>query len=162
MKLTPLTTDPGYEGFPAWSPDGQTIAYVAAVDDTLQVFTRRLSSPGSAQITHAPYDCRYPFWSHDGKRIYYASLARERESIWSVSAAGGTPQVVVENASRGALAPDGTTIAFLRDEQPTDIVGASALWFLQIAESRRDTRRSIIYASLKQRCRSRPTAPCLV
>ena len=129
LKLTPLTTDPGYEGFPAWSPDGQTIAYVAAVDDTLQVFTRRLSSPGSAQITHAPYDCRYPFWSHDGKRIYYASLARERESIWSVSAAGGTPQVVVENASRGAVAPDGTTIAFLRDEQPTDIVGASALWF---------------------------------
>jgi Tol biopolymer transport system component len=129
LKLTPLTTDPGYEGFPAWSPDGQTIAYVADVNDTLQVFTRRISSPGAAQITSAPYDCRYPFWSHDGKRIYYASLARERESIWSVSAAGGTPQVVVENASRGAIAPDGATIAFLRDEQPADIVGASALWF---------------------------------
>ena len=129
LKLTPLTTDPGYEGFPAWSPDGQTIAYVADVNDTLQVFTRRLSSSASAQITQAPYDCRYPFWSPDGKRIYYASLARERESIWSVSAAGGTPQVVLENASRGAIAPDGTTIAFLRDEQPTDIVGASALWF---------------------------------
>ena len=35
------------------------------------------------------------------------SLARDRDSIWSVSAAGGTPQVVVENASRGAIAPDG-------------------------------------------------------
>jgi eukaryotic-like serine/threonine-protein kinase len=127
LQFTPITTDPGYEGFPAWSPDGQTIAYAAEVDGTLQVFTRRLSSPASAQITQAPYDCSYPFWSPDGKRIYYVSLARDRESIWSVGAAGGTPHVVVENASRGAIAPDGT-IAFLRDEQPADIVGASALW----------------------------------
>src|SRR5262249_17107949 len=30
---------------------------------------------------------------------------------------------------RGAIAPNGGTIAFLRDERPADIVGASALWF---------------------------------
>ena len=114
---------------PAWSPDGQTIAYMAEVDDTLQVFTRQRSSSVSAQITQAPYDCRYPFWSPDGKRLYYISLARERESLWSISAAGGTPQVVIENVSRAAIAPDGKTIAFLRDEQPEDIVGAAALWF---------------------------------
>jgi Tol biopolymer transport system component len=128
LKFTPFTTDPGYQGFPAWSPDGQTIAYAADVNDTLQIFTRRVSSQAAAQITQAPYDCRYPFWSPDGNRIYYVSLARDRESIWSVGAAGGTPQVVVEDASRGAVAPDGRTLAFLRDEQPEDIVGASALW----------------------------------
>ncbi len=128
LAFTPFATEPGYQGFPAWSPDGQTIAYSAAVNDTLQVFTRRISSAVSAQITHAPYDCRYPFWSPDGKRVYFVSLARDRDSIWSVSAAGGTAQVVVENASRGAIAPDGATLAFLRDEQPADIVGASALW----------------------------------
>jgi Tol biopolymer transport system component len=127
IKFTPFTTDPGYQGFAAWSPDGQTIAYAADVNDTLQIFTRRVSSQVSAQITHAPYDCTYPFWSPDGNRIYYVSLARDREGLWSVGAAGGTPQVVVENASRGAIARDGT-LAFLRDEQPEDIVGASALW----------------------------------
>jgi serine/threonine protein kinase len=129
LTFTPITTGPGYEGYPAWSPAGQTIAYVADVNNTLQIFTRRLSSPVSAQITQASYDCTYPFWSPDGTRIYYVSLARDRESIWSVSAAGGTPRVVVENATRGAIAPDGATIAFLRDGQPADIVGASALWF---------------------------------
>ena len=128
LKFTPFTTDAGFQGFPAWSPDGQTIAYAADVNDTLQIFTRRVTSPAAAQITQAPYDCRYPFWSPDGSRLYYVSLARDRESIWSVGAAGGTPQVVVENAGRGAIAPDGRTIAFLRDEQPADIVGASALW----------------------------------
>jgi len=128
LTFTPFTSDPGYQGFPAWSPDGQTIAYAADVDGTLQIFTRRVSSSAAAQITQAPYDCRFPFWSPDGSRIYYISLARESDGIWSVGAAGGAPQVVVENAARGAIAPDGRTIAFLRDEQPADIVGASAMW----------------------------------
>jgi len=127
-RFVPFTSDPGYQGFPAWSPDGQTIAYAADVNDTLQIFTRRVSSQVSAQITQAPYDCRYPVWSPDGKRIYYVSLARDRDGIWSVGAAGGSPQVAIENAGRAAVAPDGRTIAFLRDERPEDIVGASALW----------------------------------
>jgi eukaryotic-like serine/threonine-protein kinase len=128
LTFTPLTTEPGYEGMPAWSPDGQTIAYVAEVNNTLQVFTRQRTASVSAQITQAPYDCRHPFWSPDGKRLYFISLARERESLWSVGAAGGTPQVVIENVTRAAVSPDGNTIAFLRDERPADIVGAATLW----------------------------------
>jgi Tol biopolymer transport system component len=114
---------------PAWSPDGQTIAYVADVDSTLQVFTRQRSSSVSAQITHAAYDCRYPFWSPDGKRLYFISLARDRDSLWSISAAGGTPEVVIEDVIRAAISPDAKTIAFLRDDRPQDIVGAAGLWF---------------------------------
>ena len=129
LTFAPLTSELGYEGMPAWSPDGETIAYVADVDGTLQVFTRRRSSPVSAQITQAAYDCRYPFWSPDGKRLYFISLARDRESLWSISAAAGTPQVVIEDVVRAAISPDGETIAFLRDERPEDIVGAAALWF---------------------------------
>jgi eukaryotic-like serine/threonine-protein kinase len=129
LRFTPFATDPGYEGFPAWSPDGQTIAYAAEVNGTLQIFTRRLSASASAQLTHAPYDCKYPFWSPDGQRVYYVSLARDRDGIWSVGAAGGTPQLITANATRGAISPDGRTLAFLRDEQRADIVGTSALWF---------------------------------
>jgi serine/threonine protein kinase len=129
LTFAPLTNEPGYEGMPAWSPDGQTIAYVADVDGTLQVFARRRSSSVSAQITQAAYDCRNPFWSPDGKRLYFISLARDRESLWSISAAGGTPQVVIEDVIRAAISPDAATIAFLRDERPEDIVSAAALWF---------------------------------
>src|SRR5688572_18520321 len=129
LTFAPLTSEPGYEGMPAWSPDGQTIAYVADVDSTLQVFTRQRSSSVSAQITQAAYDCRYPFWSPDGKRLYFISLARDRESLWSISAAGGTPEVVIEDVIRAAISPDAKTIAFLRDDRPQDIVGAAGLWF---------------------------------
>jgi Tol biopolymer transport system component len=129
LQFMPLATENAYEGFPAWSPDGQTIAYVADVNGTLQVFTRRpASDTPAAQVTHAAFDCKYPFWSPDGRRIYYVSLARRSESIWSIGAAGGTPQVTVEDAIRGALSPDGRTLAFLRDESENDIVSATALW----------------------------------
>jgi len=129
MRFTPFATEAGYEGFPAWSPDGQTIAYAGEVDGILQIFTRRVASGApAAQVTRAAFDCRHPFWSSDGKRLYYVSQAGYREGIWSISAAGGTPQVAVHSAVGGVMSPDGRTLAFLRDEQPGDIVGALTLW----------------------------------
>jgi eukaryotic-like serine/threonine-protein kinase len=127
-RFAALATETAYEGFPAWSPDGQTIAYAAEVDGRLQIFTRRVSSPASAQVTQAAFDCKHPFWAPDGKRIYYVSQAKQSEAIWSVGAAGGASEVVMENASRGAISPDGRTLAFLRDEPRPDTVGAAALW----------------------------------
>jgi eukaryotic-like serine/threonine-protein kinase len=128
LRFTPLATETVYEGHAALSPNGQTVAYAAEKDGVLQIFTRQLSSSEPAQLTHASYDCKHPFWSPDGQRIYYVSLTRDRDGIRSVGAAGGTPQVVVENATRGAIAPDGRTLAFLRDDDRADIVGSAALW----------------------------------
>ena len=128
LRFAPFATEAAYEGLPAWSPDGQTIAYAADVNGILQIFTRSLASSSPAQLTDAAFDCKHPFWSPDGKRLYYVSLARTREGIYSVGAAGGTPQLVVENASRGAISPDGRTLAFLRDEQEGHIVGTEALY----------------------------------
>ncbi|HXG90342.1 MAG TPA: protein kinase [Vicinamibacterales bacterium] len=128
LRFTPFATEAAYEGLPAWSPDGQTIAYAAEVNGILQIFTRSLSAASPAQVTDAAFDCKYPFWSRDGKRVYYISLAKTRDSIWSVGAAGGTPQVVLHNATRGAISPDGRTLAFLRDEERADIVGTAVVY----------------------------------
>ena len=107
-----MTSEEGFEGFPVWSPDGQTLAYAAEVQGVLQIFTRRVTAPLAAMVTKAAYDCKYPFWSPDGKRLYYVSLARDRDGIWSVGAAGGTPQVIVEDATRGAISPMDARLRF--------------------------------------------------
>ena len=128
VRFRAVVTEPGYEGLPALSPDGQIVAYAQEVNGVLQIVTRSLTSSTSAAVTSSAYDCKHPFWAPDGKRIYYISLARQREGIWSVGAAGGTPQVVVEDATRGAISPDGHTLAFLRDDQRVDLIGTSAVW----------------------------------
>jgi serine/threonine protein kinase/Tol biopolymer transport system component len=128
LRFTPFATEGAYEGFPSWSPTDEVVAYAAEVGGVLQIFTRRLSSSGPVQVTFGNFDATQPFWSHDGKRIYYVSQAQDKEGIWSVGASGGTPENVVRDAIRGAISPDGTTIAFLRDEGQGDIVGDSTLW----------------------------------
>jgi len=127
-RYTPLTTAPQYEGFPAWSPDGNAIAYSADVNGTLQIFQRDPLLPSPSPVTNAAFDCKTPFWSHDGKRIYYVSAAEDREGIWSVPASGGRPHVIVRDAAAGAISRDGRTLAFLREEDNSAIVGALALY----------------------------------
>lgn len=125
-RFTPIATDAGYQGSPAWSPDGKTLAYVADVDGALQVFTRAPGSPTRAQVTHGRFDCSDPFWSPDGTRLYYLSRARDRDGLWSTSAAGGESEFVMEDVNRAALSPDGKTLAFFRDS--ATYKGDVSLW----------------------------------
>jgi Tol biopolymer transport system component/tRNA A-37 threonylcarbamoyl transferase component Bud32 len=114
-RYTPFATDAGYQASPAWSPDGKTLAYVADADGVLQVFQKSVGSPTRTQVTHARFDCREPFWSPDGTRLYYVSLARDRHGLWSISAAGGEPEIVMEDVSAASLSPDGKTLALFRN-----------------------------------------------
>ena len=125
-KYTPVATDAGFQGAPAWSPDGKTLAYVADVDGVLQVFTRVVQSPLRTQITHARFDCHDPFWSPDGARLYFHSQAGASDALWTVSPAGGPADVVVEGAMHAAISRDGRTLALLREEGAG--IGMS-LWF---------------------------------
>jgi Tol biopolymer transport system component len=114
-RFTPIATDAGYQASPAWSPDGKTLAYIAVVDGVLQVFTKAPGSPTRAQVTRRQFDCRDPFWSPDGTRLYFTSPARDRDGLYSISVAGGDPELVVEDVYRADVSPDGKTLAFFRD-----------------------------------------------
>ena len=112
FRFTPFATEGVDEGEPAWSPDGQTIAYIARLHGVTQVLARKLDSPEPATVTTAATDCRFPFWSPDGSRIYYWS----GWDLWSVGAAGGEPQRVIHEVAWAAppasISRDGKVVAY--------------------------------------------------
>jgi Tol biopolymer transport system component len=127
-SLTPLAADPGFQGQPAWNADGTTIAYVAEVEGVLQVFTRGVGASGRSQITDGRFDCDNPFWSPDGRYIYYHTPRGDKVALYRIApVTGSTPEMVLENATRAALSPDGKMLAFVKDE--SDQAGAMSLWF---------------------------------
>jgi serine/threonine protein kinase len=113
-SFTPLASASEYEGAPSWSPDGQSVAYVADVNGVLQVFIKRVTDPLSRQVTHGQFDAQEPFWAPDGQRVYFISLAGEADALWSVGVAGGRPELIVENVAHAAIDRDGSRLALLR------------------------------------------------
>ncbi len=149
LNFAPLTTTPPYEGFPAWSPNGSMVAYAVELAGVLQIVQRDPLASAATRVTDSAFDCKYPFWSPDGKRIYYVSLAQDREAIWSVLASGGQPQVVVRNANRGAISPDGRTLAFLRDEGQSTVVGSSALYLATVPDGQQWSKEVVEAAATR-------------
>jgi dipeptidyl aminopeptidase/acylaminoacyl peptidase len=90
--LTQVTTNPGADNSPAWSPDGQTIAYVTMTEPKLFDYaTRHLAvSPvagGPAKILTQSLDRMVtdPHFSPDGKSIYFIADDNGTQNLLQVS-----------------------------------------------------------------------------
>jgi len=126
-RVYPFASGSEYEAEPAWSPDGQSLAYTADVDGVLQVMVKRVGDSLSRQITRGQFDAQMPFWSQDGQRVYYISLAGSEDSLWSVAIAGGGPHMEIRNVAAAALDPDGGRLALLRDDESAAL--RQTLWW---------------------------------
>ena len=67
--LTRLTTDPGNDTFPSWSPDGSSIVFISDRTDTHQVFVMDADGSDIRQLTHGGHRFARPAWSPGGSRI---------------------------------------------------------------------------------------------
>ena len=123
-RVTPVAVDAPAATTPAWSPDGKTLAYSQEAGGYYQIFTRRLDqhSEGAAQLTSVPNDCLFPFWHPSGDRIYFHAEG----SLWSVGAAGGQPEKLIDNVASAAISPDGKTILFNRLRENKEIFWSAA------------------------------------
>jgi Tol biopolymer transport system component/predicted Ser/Thr protein kinase len=117
----PLTFRRGMVHAARFAPDGKTIIYSAAWEGkSLQLFTTRPESPESHELEPAGADVlavsasgemALSLRSHPvAQFLYSGTLAR-------VPLVGGAPREVMENVEFADWAPDGNTLAIVRQEQ---------------------------------------------
>ena len=126
VTLTPLTSEPGYEGEPTFSPDGETIAYVSNRTGNFDIFLKQVSGGPDVNITNSPGDDVQPAFSPDGKQIAFVSTRESRTrltyenfgvpptggDIWVVPALGGSPRRIAESGNFPSWSPDGASLLF--------------------------------------------------
>lgn len=111
--VTALTGERAAAFSPAWSPDGERIAYVAMPDEgdlgggegaREGLMQRRIfvvdtqGEPRPGQLAEDPaYRDERPLWSADGAFILFARInAEDTASLWLVPAQGGEPRRIVD------------------------------------------------------------------
>lgn len=102
---------------PAFSPDGSQVAFIrgtiaGVVND---VFIVPASGGEARRLTFDECQNFGITWSEDGRQIIYASRRGGIESLWRVSASGGTPQPVAgagSPAQNPSIAHKGNVLAY--------------------------------------------------
>ena len=68
-----LTTAPGANNHPRWSPDGKTIAFVSHRSGSDQIWLLPIDGGEPRQLTKLPIDVSGPIWSPKGDKIAFAA-----------------------------------------------------------------------------------------
>jgi dipeptidyl aminopeptidase/acylaminoacyl peptidase len=116
-EQTRLTTDPGIDEDPNWSPDGTKIAFNSIRDGNREIYVMNADGSEQTRLTNNPAIDTTPDWSPDGEKIVFRrNLESQNPEIYIMNAADGTEQINISNNPAidfdPSWSPDGTKIAF--------------------------------------------------
>lgn len=98
-KVVPLTTYPGYEGWPSFSPDGKQVAFGWSGPEhgPMDIYVKLIGTAHSLRLTSGPKRKYSPVWSPDGTQIaFLRDSAQSRSEVCVVPALGGPERQVAE------------------------------------------------------------------
>jgi tricorn protease len=115
-----LTSHPGRESNPVFSPDGQWIAFTGEYDGNVDVYVLPATGGEPRRLTYHPGHDQACGWTPDGRQVLFTS-ARENtmgssrySRLFTIPLEGGFPSVLpLPIAEEGALSPDGRRLAYL-------------------------------------------------
>ena len=127
-----LTTGVGVETDPAFSPDGQWLAFTGQYDGNWDVYLVPVAGGIPRRLTWHPGIDRAVGWTPDGKRVVFRS---GRDSpfanrLYTVAVEGdGLPQALpLPTAEEGTFSPDGTHLAYVPRWNRRSAPGVYVAW----------------------------------
>jgi TolB protein len=132
-----LTTAPGFDGCPAYSPSGKQIAFCSNRTGSYQIWTMNAGGKGQRQVTKARFPALFPGFSPDGRRIVFDSTdgSPAGEDIYAVPVSGGKPTRLTGAPGDDvypAVSPDGKTIAFVSHRKQN----VGQIWLMDAADGK--------------------------
>jgi dipeptidyl aminopeptidase/acylaminoacyl peptidase len=118
-----ITSNPGFDGHPVYSPDGRFIAYRSQKTPEYESDHWRLMLYDRAGGTHTEVAGSFDrsveeiVWSPDSKEIFFTAVNEAEQPVYEIAAApGSTPREIMKDSFNESVSvsADGGTIAFLR------------------------------------------------
>ncbi len=123
----PLTTYPGSELQPSFSPDGSAVAFVWIKEGERygHIYVKLLGSEAPSRLTAGTAEELSPAWSPDGRWIAFIRHDESRTSVLIIPALGGSEEEVYTQPTNhvwdyGGLTwtPDGKNLIFPQQDSP--------------------------------------------
>ncbi len=118
-RVRVLTSYPGFESQPTFSPDGSQVAFVwgGPTGDNTDIYVKLVGSENALRLTIDPASDAGPAWSPDGKRIAFLRFATGRiPAVYLISPLGGDEQKVADVPDAGGYplswSPEGKWLTF--------------------------------------------------
>lgn len=119
-QLRQLTTGPGADVTPVWSPNGAQVVFASDRDGNEDVWIVNADGTGLRNLTRHPASDSHPSWSPDGQKILFCSTRGdgENDDIYVMSVNGSEAQRLTDNGliwdTFPTFSPDGRKILFRR------------------------------------------------
>jgi Tol biopolymer transport system component len=109
-RLQTVTSLPGSEEDPSFSPDGRFVAFSwtgPPPSTKSDIWIKSVDGEAMRNLTNTPdLDEKWPQWSPDGQWIAFSRALKDGPVVVKVSALGGPEQTIAENAFDAAWMPD--------------------------------------------------------
>ncbi|MBN1997306.1 serine/threonine-protein kinase [candidate division KSB1 bacterium] len=102
--------------FPCWSPSSDSIVFESRIKGPGDIFIISAGGGVVRAATHDSADDILPFWSKDGKWIYFTSNRSGESQIWKIPSKGGEAVRITDNGAEYAQpSPDGKWLYYTRN-----------------------------------------------